>query len=292
LKGLHTWGIVEGLSVIQQSENSVVVQPGAAIDSAGHEIRIDAAQTLSLGEGGPSRSVIIVLSYEEGFEEADRSVDDDKSYVRTSEYAVIGDRDVTSMPTTGLFIPLVRLAIDTDRRISDTDDSVRILAGARLAPGSVDGRVLAPDCVTPDKLHPRIRTGWVRMAFKPSPFDDPNFQGDFKIGVSVTRSEPGGAKGTQTIPVPPGATRLKAFRLCGERNDKGIAFELYRSGWDMTSGRHEKLNILQREIREPVFQQTYTVSQELDPENHTVTLFVWAKSESQFSLVAAEFELV
>ena len=60
----------------------------------------------------------------------------------------------------------------------------------------------------------------------------------------------------------------------------------------MTSGRHEKLNILQREIREPVFQQTYTVSQELDPENHTVTLFVWAKSESQFSLVAAEFEVV
>lgn len=60
---LHGWGVVAGLGVSIEAGTTVVVEPGLAIDCAGHELVLEAQQRLPIS--GVVGRCHVVLRYEE-----------------------------------------------------------------------------------------------------------------------------------------------------------------------------------------------------------------------------------
>ena len=60
---LHGWGVVHGLTVSRDSDTSLAVNPGIAIDASGYEIFLERTQHVSLAEFGPNdrcRSALVM----------------------------------------------------------------------------------------------------------------------------------------------------------------------------------------------------------------------------------------
>src|SRR5204862_3283580 len=85
--------------------------------------------------------------------------------------------------------------------------------------------------------------GWVRLPFKPVRLNRVRADGkllkmsekealewEFTVDQASAYCKEN-AKGSMQIPVPPGATRIKAFRIAGTTS-KSVKVQLFRSGWN------------------------------------------------------------
>jgi len=290
-KGLHTPGVIRGLHIDRADDVTVLIRPGAALDAQGYLIFLDLAQNLTLHPKAEGSSIFITLSYAEDFQDADRSTDNTHNFTRFTEWSVLEDfADALPEGYPGVLLAKIQFSAG---KIASIDSSVRTYASARIGAGTVGSSELAPGAVTLAKLSPELRTGWIRMAFKPSSFVEPQKEAlDFFIGVTKTYCDHRGAKGTMGIPVPMFADRLKSLVIAGERVESDITIELDRCGWNLASGSHEKTALLQTKIpKQPAtFYQSFAINKSLDASNHSLALYVEASGDTSISLIAAEFE--
>src|SRR4029453_4928823 len=84
---LHSWGVVDGLTVSLDGRKATVA-PGVAIDRLGREIAVDETTTLDLTSFDSSQGTSVMLSYEEGTGEQ-RQSDYGEGAARTMEYTVL-----------------------------------------------------------------------------------------------------------------------------------------------------------------------------------------------------------
>jgi hypothetical protein len=287
---LHTWGVVAGLDVVQQDDRTIGVTPGAAIDASGRQITIDSLQQLPV-ESNADLAVHVAVAYEQGAEDSDRS-SEDGNYTRTTEYASLQTLPDAPAPD-GSVLYLAKVRLDKSGLITAIDTSVRRSAGAVIATGSVLTAHLADGSVTLPKLHPAIRSGWTRLPFKPSFFDESGSNArSFLIGVTKARCDAQGAKGTMAIPIPPGANTLKTFVLAGARNTKQLNIELWRCGWITNANRADAEQLLPPDKKAIVgapFNVSVPINQPLNTFTSAVAVYVEAVGEAEINLVAAEF---
>jgi hypothetical protein len=289
-RSLHTWGVVSGLGVTRADDATILVSPGSALDAKGRLIILDAAQSLVLQPVHPDGAVRVTVSYEEEFQDPDRSTDDTQGFTRVTEVCVL-QQGVGGPDDEGTVVELAKVQF-AGGKIASIDTSSRRQAGVTLAPGSVGTLALSPAAVTLDKLGAELRSGWVRLPFKPSSFVEPQKAAlDFFIGVTKTYCDQHGAKGTMAIPIPMLADRLKTFVIAGERNETQISLELDRCGWDNTQNIHEKTTLLKTQIgKKSPFYESFAINKSIDRANHALALYVEAAGDASISLIAAEFE--
>jgi hypothetical protein len=288
---LHHPGIIAGLEVSRTGDTEVSISPGYAIDAAGHAISVAAPQTLS-SAGSPAGSLVYVtLAWEQALDEADKAPDDTGNYNRTTEYAVLSVSPEPAAQT----LQLARLQLDPAGHIAGVDNSVRKLASSLLAPSAVASVHISDGAISLPKLDASLRSGWVRMPFKPARFMEPGAAKEFLVGVTWARCGAEGAKGTMTIPTPPGANKLRSFRIAGAGNAKGLRLELWRSAWDSKTSRplEEEIFKFARDrpsISEAPFDAVYAVNKPLDPVRDALAVYLEAYGEATVNFVAAEFE--
>jgi hypothetical protein len=314
---LHRWGVVEGLTVERRGDRQIIVRPGFAIDREGREIVLGNEIVHDVANSGGGGHAYVTIAYKESHHEDDRqNASGMEGYRRTTELPELHARRHTPSEL-GATVVLARIHLDGSGNISDIDMEGRQTAGVAIGPGAIDTPELADDSVTEAKLAPGSVTeeslapylrgsfgakGWVRLPFKPVrlPAAKPsgkvvvhtNDEDEFVIDIAVAYCGSRGARGSMAIPTPPGATRIKAFRLAG--NTRGtVIVQLMRTGWHASEHRGEATEILTDFIREVAFDKHLVIAEHLrhlDPQFHALALAVTADEESQIWLVAAEFE--
>jgi len=295
-RGSHTAGIVEELELERKDASSILLRArlGYRRCRPGDRRGVRAGCGLSLMR--PNSILHITLGYHEGFEHPEHPGEETEHHTRTPEFAVIRESgaELPAADWTAAVLGCVQL--DGSGSIARIDTSVRKLAAARIGRGSVGATELAESGVMLRNLHPSIRSGWLRMSFKPSEFVPEGGKGQaaqpFKIGLGRTFCDERGATGTVAIPVPPGANRLKAFLIVGENNREKINVWVRISGWDPLNNRHVTNDVIKAEITTAPFHKAFPINRPIDVESHTVNLYVQATKDASISLVAAEFEWV
>jgi hypothetical protein len=290
---LHGWGIVHGLTVSRESAVSIKIAPGFAVDVLGREILVNEFQHITVTGFGPNEQVTVRLIYQEV--EDSLEAGDDRDQKRKACYASI-----------------------TVQRASEKNEAL-ILAGIQLdQQGQIgenainyDGttylRILAPGSITRKELHPELRTGWVRMPFRPYPLANiPEKENEmppsFRVGATealspdpkVTGEKDRGAAGTMAIPIPPNATRVTRLRIAGSQNEGEILIELLKGGWDTGKKKHVREKILEKRITsvsdEKWFEETFPIENTtLDSEYNTLCLWLKGTRRTSVSMVAVEF---
>ena len=93
------------------------------------------------------------------------------------------------------------------------------------------------------------------------------------------------------IPVPPGATKIKAFRICGTTRGK-VEVELVRTGWNQEENRGEQRVVVKRTVERESFDEHVPVEEDLQflTELHALGVSVVAEGKTEIWLVAARFE--
>lgn len=283
LRRMHTPGVV-GLELSVVAPRTLQVSPGLAVDARGREIVVEETLTIAVNGAAPNASSYVTIEYGETVGHADDP--------QTVEYAIVRLAPAAPPPGDGALL-LARISFDAKGNLGELDMSGRAIAGVRLASGSVGTVELARGAVTAEKLDPALRGGWVRLPFKPSPFHDQSGTKDFQIGATRTFSTESGAKGTMSVPVPPGAALLKQVVVAGERNHAGIDVIVYRCGWDAKTRRRE-------EVASPTitipgtpgdpFLRNIDLNWPLDPRLHAIAVFVHARGSAEIDFVGAEIE--
>ena len=290
LTKLHTWGVVDGLQVSLGGQGRVVVAPGLAIDSLGHEIELTAEVPVDLAGFASSDVVYVTLAHEEEPGELRQSETGEPGAARMTEYAVVS---VGKSPGVGAAVTLARVKLSPGADEEAVSYAETTYASSLIAPGRIGYR----------ELEPQLQSGWVRLPFKPFAIDK---QPAFLIGPTEAKSGEGGAAGSMAIPVPPGVTQVNRFRLAGEKNDGDISVEFFRCGWDPKENDHEytpvhsgKFNAKSSDVvpakgksdsKIPgAFKYTGTVNTDIDPEYHALSVVITASARSLISLVAVEF---
>lgn len=149
----HTSGVADGLAVTRVSATQVQVSAGTAIDKGGREIVLEEAQLYTLATAGNNLDVYLTLSYQEVPVDHYNQGGLDK-YTRTAERPLLLD-GTAAPPTDGSVILLARIHLNSSGAIvsdGSIDTTVRMLAGARLAPKSVGVTQLMDGAVTLAKL--------------------------------------------------------------------------------------------------------------------------------------------
>jgi len=282
---LHSWGVVDGLTVSLDGKR-VTVAPGVAVDRLGREIALDETTTLDLAAFASGETISVLLSYEEGTGEQ-RQSEYGEGAARTMEYTVLS---ASTGDGGGMAVTLaqVRLESGGNGKVSYAHTNY---ASSVLGPASVGFR----------ELDIGLRSGWVRLPFKPFPIEE---QTAFRIGPTEARSTDEGAAGHMAVPVPPGVTRVLRFRISGEKNEGVIRVEFFRCGWDETEHDHEKKSIVTKEFHgkgstsspkrsaktSEAFEHTEIVEEpELDAQYHALAVVVSATKKASISLIAVEF---
>jgi hypothetical protein len=287
---LHGWGVVRGLDVTATGDTSVTISAGFAIDGKGHEIAINEPEVLELSAFAPSSLLQITVSFETEQPSKDRP--------RIDCYGVLA-------ASTGIEESAVVLAaVQLDERGKLGPESIstvtRRVVRTMLSPGSVNAVA----------LDPALRTGWLRVPFRPTiiPQDtERKTEGPppppFRVGATEARAHreldgkpnTNGAGGTMAIPLPPGVTRVHQLRVAGQENEKKIRIELFRGGWDPVNkkhigGRDDPANkLLEKEISGGAYDETYTIKGgELDPVTSTLSIDIRSTGYVRVSLVAVE----
>jgi hypothetical protein len=102
-----------------------------------------------------------------------------------------------------------------------------------------------------------------------------------------------GAAGTMAIPIPPSVRRVTRFRIAGMENKGEISFLLIRGGWDQKNMKYARDVLIDEKItRKEPFMEVYTVKEKetaLDPEYHTLSLWLKGTRRTAISLIAVEF---
>jgi hypothetical protein len=313
---LHKWGVVEGLTVEKRGDREVIVRPGIAIDREGREIILANEIRRETGAGsGPH--AFVTIAYQETHHEDDRqNTAEVESYRRTTELPEVNTHR-QAPPEQGSALILARIHLDASGNISDIDSWGRQTAGLGIRAGAIGNTELADDAITEDKLAPGSVTeealaaslrgafgarGWVRLPFKPVRLPAARPGGrqvrvldesdEFISDVAFTYCGPKGARGSAPIPTPPGATKIKAFRLAG--NTKGtVMATLVRTGWNARERRGESTELLNEMINEVTFERHVAIAdhhRHLDPQLHALSLSVTADAETEIWLAAVEFE--
>jgi hypothetical protein len=282
---LHDWGVIKGLEVGATEDDKLTVQPGFAVDANGREIDLPNATVLDVS-GMPAHAHLRVSLYYH------RDASDRTARKHLDSHAVI---DVSDGPGDKDALLLATLQLNGGGRIIRTsiDTGVVRRPRNRLAPGSV----------TLDALAPELRRGWVASPFRGLPLekgpDDNKLPPPpFRIGTTEARTHKRwtnadnaqGAGGTMAITLPLGAKRLLQFRIAGIDNDKGIDFHLVRGGFDAGTNTHTRKILLESLIKDRPYNELYTIENgEIEPQYHTLALWVRGHGNASISLVAFEF---
>jgi hypothetical protein len=287
-RALHDWGVVRGLSVTPAQDRAVRVAAGAAIDADGNEIRLDESSVVDVSVGRPRDRLHICLSYEEGSIQAGSNLNRVDCYATVT---VAQESDARS----GLVLGTVTL--NDQGRVTEEGIDYTLTKYARLAAGSI----------TAVQLHDELRRGWLRLPFRPDPMVESPETGSeagllpFRIGATVALSpdpkEAGdkdrGAAGTMAIPIPPSVRHIARFRIAGMENKGEISFELIRGGWDPATQQGVRDVLIQEKIvRKEPFMEVYSIKEKdmaLDPEYHTLAIWLKGTRRTAISLVAVEF---
>ena len=291
-KNLHGWGVVQGLTVSRRGTRSVIVNPGFALDENGSEILLQEPQTIELTNVAPNQRLKVHLVYDE-----DRPADGNGTAPRSrlSGYAVVIISE--SAPS----VPGVTLAtVQLDSQATVKEDGIDYSQTRYV-------RSVAPESITANELHASLRKGWLRMPFRPDAMIEGPEEEDgggkerlpeFRIGATQALS-PGhretadvdkGAAGTMAIPIPPGVKHVLRVRIAGVDNVGGIRLRLIIGGWDQEQNTFFRKTIVDEKITAAPFLETFTIQETtLDPEYHTLALWLRGFRRTSISLVAIEF---
>jgi hypothetical protein len=271
---LHGWGIVRGLEVVSSSEKSVTVNPGFAIDEFGHDIAVDQAENLDLSGFEPNDLVRVGLAYEEAELAGNK---------RKEGYALL----IASCGTEG---PCCK-----------EESEAVLLATVQLdEKGQVRGDAI--DYSKTKYAGAVLRRGWLRMPFRPialvnRPPGEDEIPPAFRVGPTEalspsaedTGGEDKGAGGTMAIPIPPSIKKVTRFRIAGSINKGEIRLKFILGGWDLKEG-HVHKRLVQDKIDHAPFLKTYEIANAaIDPEYHTLSLWLRGTLRTSISLVAVEF---
>lgn len=286
---LHGWGIARGLDVTAAGDTSITISPGFAIDGKGREIAISEPEILELSAFAPSSLLQITVSFEAEQPSKDRP--------RIDCYGVLA----ASTGIDEFAVVLATVQLDERGKLGPESISTatRRVVRTMLSPGSVNAVV----------LDPALRTGWLRLPFRPTAIPQDTERKveapppPFRVGATEARSHreldgeenKKGAGGTMAIPLPPGVTQVHRVRVAGEENEKKIRIELFRGGWDAVNkkhigGRDDPANrLLEKEISGGPYDETYAVKGgELDPVCSTLSIDIRSTGYVRVSLVAVE----
>ena len=276
---VHGWGVVQGLEVRKRGDREITVEPGVAIDAEGKEIVLSNPVVRDLSSFDRNSHTYIAIGYEETWEDSDRySSGGIEGYTRVTESPQVVEKR-HEPARDGLMVTLARVHINENGIIHRIEMDFRATVGSRSA-----------------------AVGWVRLPFKPVRMEplrigeklippkqwDPTVE--FTVDVASAYCEKS-ARGSMVIPVPPGANKIKAFRMCGTTHGK-VEFELIRGGWNAESSRGEQKTIVRRTIEREAFDEHVQVEEEMQSlgELHTLAVGVIAEGKSEISLVAVRFE--
>ncbi len=267
-KNLHGWGVVHGLTVSCESANSIVVNPGFAVDRSGSEIFFEEPRVSEGGAGAPRK--------------------------RRNFCAVVTVSEI-SENIAGLILATVQL--DSQGKVSEEAiDYSQTRYARNVAPGSI----------TSTELHEDLRKGWLRMPFRPDPMVEGPEEGTeeglpaFRVGTTEARSPHStdverdkGAAGTMAIPIPPSVKQVTRLRIAGSENKGEITLRLILGGWDREKGKHVRDELLRATIpsEQPFFKE-YPIpitKTSLDPEYNTLALWLRGTRSTAVSLIAVEF---
>jgi len=291
-KNLHGWGVVHGLTVSCESANSIVVNPGFAVDRSGSEIFFEEPRHVNLAQFKPNELLKVSLTYEpedpvsEGGAGAPRK--------RRNFCAVVTVSEI-SENIAGLILATVQL--DSQGKVSEEAiDYSQTRYARNVAPGSI----------TSTELHDDLRKGWLRMPFRPDPMVEGPEEGTeeglpaFRVGTTEARSPHStdverdkGAAGTMAIPIPPSVKQVTRLRIAGSENKGEITLRLILGGWDREKGKHVRDELLRATIpsEQPFFKE-YPIpitKTSLDPEYNTLALWLRGTRSTAVSLIAVEF---
>jgi hypothetical protein len=276
---LHGWGIVEGLDVHKKSDHEIVIDPGVAIDNHGREIVLTTPVVRNLSSFERGSHTYITISYAESWEDADRhSAAGIEAYTRVSEIPQFEEKR-REPARDGAIITLARVHFHENGTIQKVENEGR----SRLErTGSA--------------------AGWMRLPFKPVRLEvlriadklvqDKQYDRGIEFTVDIGSAYcDKSARGSMAIPVPPGASKVKAFRLCGTTGGK-VDIELVRTGWNVAESRGGHKILLKRTIEREWFDEHVAVEEELQPLNefHSLAVSVIAEGKTQIWLVAVRYE--
>jgi hypothetical protein len=320
---LHTFGVVEGLQVTQTGNLEITVEPGFALDREGRELVVLKPLAHDISHLQRQRELFVVLSHKEHFDEADqRNHGGVEGYIRTTEFVELF---VTHQPDkAGTGVQLATVHLDEQGGIRNVDNEGRTHAGSLVAANSIHNRHLAngivteeklaaglreslkpelfqlkDDSITAAKLSPDLRSslgtrGWLRLPFKPVNHRPKGYrprpdEGEFMMDIAFAHCDARGARGSMAIPVPPGATWVREFRIAGTTRGRKIKIQLYRTGWNPRDRKGEFTEIVNEEFIHAEFDRTFPAERELD-EFHALSLAVHSEGEAEIWLVAARFQ--
>jgi hypothetical protein len=167
-----------------------------------------------------------------------------------------------------------------------------------------------PGSITATQLHASLRTGWLRLPFRPSPLvaipdEEKELPPAFRVGASRTLTpdhddanmKDRGAGGTMAIPIPPGMTHVTRFRIAGDTNEGEIHLLLYCGGWDIEKNEHHRKILLDEKITSDKkstsentrFVRTFEIKEpQLDSEFWTLGVWLRGTRRTSISLIAVE----
>ena len=159
-------------------------------------------------------------------------------------------------------------AADIDKQ----DGRYRIVAQINAGAGVIDKKNIDPAA--------GLR-GWVRLPFLPMKCGE---RTEFMHVSFFSKSGPEGATGTMEIPAPPGATRVKNFRIAGTINDRGITVRFYII--ELYSVK-ESFKFL---IEGAPFDELFIIDRTINAETGCIVVEVEAYQTSSIWFVASQFE--
>jgi hypothetical protein len=112
---------------------------------------------------------------------------------------------------------------------------------------------------------------------------------EFVVDEASAYCDEGGARGSMEIPVPPGASKVVAFRIAGETEGK-VTVHLYRTGWNVHDQKGERTPLMSRTITSHNFYDHASITEGYLDESHTLAVSVFAENRSTIWLIAARFE--
>jgi hypothetical protein len=289
-RALHSWGIAEGLQVTQRGEREITIGPGMAIDHEGREIMLTADLVHDLSAFRHLAEVWVSIAYHEEHQAADRDLNSGvERYTRTTETFKI-DSTKEQPLREGSVIILARVEFDDTGHIAKIDTSER--KPTRQIVEILDEKRES----RPDRRDLVGFTGWMRMPFKPvkldkrlnvrPPIGGESDEGIFSVGIEYAYCGQRGARGTMGIPVPPGARKIKGFRIAGNTNGK-VTVRLLRTGW--VRDEPDSFELLLEIIEGPSFHKHVRLDADLDPEGNALAVSVEAEGAAEIWLVATEF---
>ena len=280
---LHSWGVAAGLEVRRKGDHEVVIDPGTAYDKDGREIVLEAPKTHDVSHHKDHSTYYLTIAYND--EETDFHSGAGQGHTRITETPLIDS--VHEPAQDGSVIPLAHIHLhETSRSIRHVqmDIPLRKKAGGQISPVS----------------------GWLRLAFKPvrmermrvgerlvpTPYKDRDIDSDFIVDIATAYCGEKGGRGTMSIPPPPGASKIRAFRIAGTTSGS-VQMELYRTGWNLQENRGEQVRLLRETVTDASFHKHVELPEDiqyLNPESHTLALSVVAEGRTTIWLVAAQFE--